>query len=150
MHVFGLMMTSLAKEYYQILLAQAVCSAIGSSMVFYPSFTCVSTWFLEKRGAALGLVVAGSSLGGVIFPVMLIHLIPEVGFGWAMRTCAFLILALLIFANLTVRARTAPVKRPFSLMAFVRPLGEPTFALLTAAIFFFYCNNPTQSGIYSC
>lgn len=41
-HVFGLMMTSISKKYYQILLAQAICSAIGASMVFYPAFTCVS------------------------------------------------------------------------------------------------------------
>ncbi|OCL10364.1 major facilitator superfamily transporter [Glonium stellatum] len=137
-HVFGLMMTSISKEYYQFLLSQAICSAIGASMVFYPAFNCVSTWFFHKRGAALGLVAAGSSLGGVIFPIMVIHLIPEVGFGWAMRICAFLILGLLIFANLTVRSRIAPTKRPFSPMAFVRPLKEPSFFLLTAAVFFFY------------
>lgn len=41
-HVFGLIMTSLAKTYYQILLSQAVCSALGASMVIYPAFTAVS------------------------------------------------------------------------------------------------------------
>lgn len=107
-------------------------------MVFYPAFNCTTTWFFEKRGAALGLVVAGSSLGGVIFPIMIIHLIPEVGFGWTMRICAFLILALLTFANLTVRSRIPPTKRPFSAMAFIRPLKVPSFALLSAAVFFFY------------
>ena len=42
MHVFGLMMMSISKTYYQILLSQAVCSGIGASMVFFPAFTCVS------------------------------------------------------------------------------------------------------------
>lgn len=138
LHVFGLMMTSISTKYYQFLLSQAICSPIGASMVFYPAFTCASTWFFEKRGAALGLVVAGSSLGGVIFPIMIIHLIPEVGFGWALRICAFLILTLLIFANLTVRSRIAPTKRPFSVWAFFRPLKVPSFSLLAAAVFFFY------------
>jgi hypothetical protein len=69
---------------------------------------------------------------------MVVHLVQEVGFGWAMRICAFLILALLIFANLTVRSRIAPTKRPVSLMAFIRPLKEPTFLLLTGATFFFF------------
>lgn len=72
---------------------------------------------------------------------MVVHLIPEVGFGWAIRICAFLILVLLVFANFTLRSRLAPTKRPFSLVAFVRPLGEPSFLLLTAAIFFFYCKS---------
>lgn len=70
---------------------------------------------------------------------MVFHLIPEVGFGWTMRICAFVILVMLIFANLTVRSRISPTKTPFEAMAFIRPLKEPTFALLTAAIFFFYC-----------
>ncbi|MCJ1262325.1 hypothetical protein MMC22_002195 [Lobaria immixta] len=138
LHVFGLMMASISKKYYQFLLSQAICSAIGASMLFYPAFTCVSTWFLAKRGAALGLVAAGSSLGGVILPIMVVRLIPEVGFGWAMRICAFLILALLVFANLTVRSRIAPTKRPFDPMAFIRPLREPPFVLLTGAVFFFF------------
>lgn len=36
LHVFGLMMASLATEYYQFLLAQGVCSAIGVSAIFLP------------------------------------------------------------------------------------------------------------------
>lgn len=36
-HVFGLMMTSLATEYYQIFLAQAVCSGLGVAALFIPS-----------------------------------------------------------------------------------------------------------------
>ena len=131
-------LTDVTSRYYQFLLSQAICSAIGASCVFYPAFTCVTTWFFKKRGAALGLVTAGSSLGGVIFPIMVIKLIPEVGFGWTMRICAFLILACLIFANLTVRSRIRPSRRPFKVMAFFRPLGELRFFLLTVAVCFFY------------
>ena len=42
-HVFGLMMTSISKKYYQLLLSQAICSSIGASMVFYPAFNSVSS-----------------------------------------------------------------------------------------------------------
>lgn len=158
LHVFGLMMTSIAKTYYQILLSQAVCSAVGASLVFSPAFSSVrpldlansglsqlnhtsqvSTWFLKKRGAALGLVAAGSSLGGLVFPAMIINLLPRVGFGWAIRCCAFLILALLLFANYALTSRIKPQSRPLEFAAFVRPLREPAFALWTAAVFFFYC-----------
>ncbi|GIK05054.1 hypothetical protein Aspvir_009153 [Aspergillus viridinutans] len=57
LHVFGLMMASLAKTYYQFILSQALA--------------CVSTWFSKKRGAAMGIMVTGSSVGGVIFPIMI-------------------------------------------------------------------------------
>jgi len=94
----------------------------------------------------MGLVAMGSSFGGVILPIMLIQLIPQIGFGWAMRTCAFLILALLVVSNLTVQSRLKPSRRPFKLAALVKPLREPAFALLTAAIFFFYCKNNTPES----
>lgn len=34
LHVFGLMMASISTEYYQILLSQGVCSAIGAASIF--------------------------------------------------------------------------------------------------------------------
>ncbi|KAK6837968.1 hypothetical protein PG987_006249 [Apiospora arundinis] len=138
LHVFGLMLTSVSDTYEQIILCQGVLSAIGCSMIFYPAFNCVSTWFLAKRGIAMGIAVMGSSIGGVIFPVMLIHLIPKIGFGWSIRACAFLILGLLIFANFTVRSRLTPVPRPLVIKAFFTPLLELPFTLTTLAIFFFY------------
>ena len=88
---------------------------------------------------AMGLVSIGSSLGGIIFPIMISRLLPRVGFGWTMRICAFLILALLLFANLTVCSRIPPSKRPYEMMSFVRPYREPAFLMLTSAMFFFYC-----------
>jgi MFS transporter, MCT family, aspergillic acid transporter len=36
LHVFGILMVSLSSEFYQVLLAQGVCSAIGVSAIFQP------------------------------------------------------------------------------------------------------------------
>lgn len=135
MHVFGLMMTSLSSEYYQFLLAQGICSPLGASAVFFVATTSVSTWFHKRRALALGITVSGSSLGGVIFPIMVERMIPQVGFGWAMRTCAFLMLFLLIIANLTIRSRLHHQPRPVHIMDFIRPLGEGAFALTVTAAF---------------
>ncbi|KAI5459325.1 putative monocarboxylate transporter [Mariannaea sp. PMI_226] len=137
LHVFGLMMTSLGKEYYQILLGQGVCSAIGVSAIFQPALNTVHGWFDKKRGAAFGIVSTGSSLGGVIFPIMVTRLIRQNGFPWAMRICAFLILGLLIIANLTVRPRHALTPKPFDRNQFVKPFREPEFVLLIAGFFLF-------------
>jgi hypothetical protein len=35
MHLFGLVMMSLASKFYQILLAQGICSSIGASAILY-------------------------------------------------------------------------------------------------------------------
>ena len=93
-------------------------------MVFYPAFACLATWFFKKRAAAFGIAAVGSSLGAVLFPIIILKLIPEIGFPWTMRTCAFIIWGMLIIANLTVKSRIPPVKTPVRLMDFVNPLAE--------------------------
>ncbi|EZF25666.1 hypothetical protein H112_02090 [Trichophyton rubrum D6] len=138
LHVGGLSIASFMDTYYGLLLSQAVCSALGASMVFYPSVACVSTWFYKRRAAALGPVVAGSSLGGVIFPIMVIHLIPKWGFNWTMRACALLILCLLLFTNFTLKSRLPPSKRRWHISEMTRPMKEPAFIALAAAVFFYY------------
>ena len=39
-------------------------------MIFYPAMSTITTWFFKKRGLAFGVIAAGSSLGGVILPIM--------------------------------------------------------------------------------
>ena len=67
-HVFGLMMTSLASEYYQFILAQSICSGIAASAIYYSSTNSVATWFKKNRALALGCASSGSALGGVVLP----------------------------------------------------------------------------------
>ena len=98
----------------------------------------VGTWFQKNRAFAFGIMAAGSSLGGVIFPIMVDRLIDEVGFGWSMRIAAFLILALTIYANLTVRSRIPPTPKPWSIREFIEPLQELPFFLVVFASFLFF------------
>jgi hypothetical protein len=98
----------------------------------------VATWFTKRRGLAFGIAFTGSSTGGTVFPIMVRHLIDELGYPWAMRICAFTILALLIIANLTVRARTAPSPQPaLGIKQFFAPLLEPVFGLTSLGCFIF-------------
>jgi predicted MFS family arabinose efflux permease len=137
-YVFGLMMVSLCREYYQFFLAQAIVSALGSSAVFNACMTCVTTWFLKRRAAAFGIMVAGSSLGGVILPIMLDRLIDEVGFPWTMRIVAFMFLALMTIASLTVKSRLPPRPRPFIFKEYIDSMREARMVVTVAASFLFY------------
>ena len=69
-HVFGLMMASISSEYYQLLLSQGLCSSLGAGAIFYAANNSGSTWFFQRRAFALGIMSSGSSLGGVIFPLV--------------------------------------------------------------------------------
>lgn len=67
-HIFGVMMISISKTYYQFLLSQGICSALGASAIFYAANNSVSTWFLKRRALAIGVAFSGASMGGVIIP----------------------------------------------------------------------------------
>lgn len=103
-----------------------------------PATNAVSTWFFKKRAYAIGIAAAGSSLGGVILPIMIDRLIPQVGYGWAIRIAAFLILGLLIISILTVKSRIPPHPKPFEIKAYYRPLTESPYLLMTVASCLYY------------
>jgi hypothetical protein len=83
-------------------------------------------------------MVSGSSIGGVVLPIMVQHLILRIGFGWTMRAVAFMFLGLLIIANLTIKSRLPPARRVFNFMELVRPFTEKPYLLLALASFFIY------------
>jgi MFS family permease len=141
MHIFGVMMASISTKYYQLLLAQGVCSAIGVSAISQPSFAACQGWFSKKRGAAFGILTTGSSIGGVVLPIMLTRLIRDVGFGWSMRISGFLMLGLLIIANLTVRAYHPPTPQKVTAAQLVKPFTEPRYMFLLVGFFLFTFGN---------
>ncbi|GJC77247.1 MFS transporter asaE [Colletotrichum liriopes] len=137
-YVFGLMMTSLSTQYYQFILAQSIVSSVGSSACFNASMASVTSWFFRRRAAAFGIMVSGSSLGGVILPIMMSKMIPQVGFPWAIRAVAFLFLFLLGIACLTVKSRLPPRPRPFVFKEYIDSLREPPMAITVCALFLFF------------
>ncbi|OIW26894.1 major facilitator superfamily transporter [Coniochaeta ligniaria NRRL 30616] len=137
-YIFGLMMVSLSNSYYQFFLAQAVVAGIGSNAVFTACMNSVVSWFFKRRAAAFGIMVSGSSLGGVIMPIMMDHMIASVGFPWAMRAVAFMMLGLCGVAALTVRSRLPPRPRPLVVGEYFAGFTEPTFALLLLGNFMFF------------
>ncbi|TDZ14528.1 MFS transporter asaE [Colletotrichum orbiculare MAFF 240422] len=137
-YVFGLMMTSLSTKYYQFILAQSLVSSIGSSAAFNASMASVTSWFFRRRGAALGIMVSGSSLGGVILPIMMTKMIQQVGFPWAIRAVAFMFLFLLGISCLTITSRLPPRPRPFVFKEYVDGLREPTMGITVVALFLFF------------
>jgi MFS family permease len=65
--LLGIMMLSLAKEYYSIFLCQGVCLGLGVGCMFAPALSVPTHHFLKRRALAIGLVSTGSSCGGVVF-----------------------------------------------------------------------------------
>lgn len=128
MLLFGLIMTSLATEYYQILLAHGICVGLGGGFLFIPSVAILATYFQKRRSFAIGLAATGSSLGkepsqpvvrkkkknsdrimlktgGIIYPAAFRELQPKIGFPWATRIMAFIALGTLSISVAVLKRR---------------------------------------------
>lgn len=94
--------TSLCHKYYQFFLAQAVLLGFSMAFVTWPLVASVSRHMPNHRGLALGIVIGGSSVGGVVWPIAIEQLLfrRRVGFPWTMRIVGFIMLAILAVALL--------------------------------------------------
>jgi len=109
--VLGQMMLSLCTEYWQVFLAQAICTGIGCGCLFVPGVAILSTYFSTKIATASGIAAAGSSLGGVLYPIIFHRLQPTIGFPWATRVLGFIMLGTLTISNCLMRVRVLPAGR---------------------------------------
>ena len=129
MVVFGLLMTSIAMVYWQILLAQGFCVGIGTGCLFTPSVALLSTYFSSKLMIAMGLCASGSGIGkesatvadrerayaceigGTVLLIIFHRLQPDIRFPWATRTVAFSSLGTLAIPNAVMKVRMLPRQR---------------------------------------
>ncbi|KAJ6000453.1 hypothetical protein N7481_000862 [Penicillium waksmanii] len=130
---FGLMMTSISTAYWHLILAQGVCVGLAAGCLFVPSVAILPQYFQRKRGLANGLAASGSSIGGVIYPIMFHKLQQEVGFAWATRAIGFICFGTIILSLSIMRVRFKPKdKRKLYQFSAFKELG---FCLFTVAMF---------------
>lgn len=95
--VLSIMMISLCREFWQFLLAQGVLLGISMSLVSWPMLALVAKSVNPKnRAAAMGIVLGGSSLGGILWPIAIDQMLknPRLGFPWTMRIVGFIMIPL--------------------------------------------------------
>ncbi|KAI1417327.1 MFS general substrate transporter [Hypoxylon sp. FL1857] len=108
--VFGMFMTSLATQYYQLFLAQGICIGFGTGILYMPGLSVPSSYFKAKKPLAVAIIASGAGTGGLVYPAMAQQLLSRVGFGWTMRSIAFVTLFVSIIINLLLRVRIPPRK----------------------------------------
>ncbi|KAJ7274249.1 major facilitator superfamily domain-containing protein [Mycena rebaudengoi] len=112
---FSLFMLSLAKpnQYYQVFLSQAVGMGIGLGLTFVPTVSINHHHFSRRRGLAAGIGLSGGAVGATVFPIMISHLIPKIGFAKTVRATGYIVLGCLVIGNSLMRTRLPPKsKRP--------------------------------------
>ncbi|KAL8950090.1 MAG: hypothetical protein Q9222_003854 [Ikaeria aurantiellina] len=97
-------------RYWQLFLAQGLCTGLGNGLIFCPALAVLSTYFSTKRAMAIGIGASGSATGGLVFPVIVQQLLPKIGFGWTVRVLGLVMLVLQAVALAFVRPRLPPRK----------------------------------------
>lgn len=123
LYVFGIMMTSLCTEYWQFILAQGIVTGVADGLLMFPALSATPQYFRKKRGAAMGIAVAGSSIGGVVFPIMLSNMLSagsSLSFGWSIRICGFMVIPFLAFSSVAIKPRMPPRDTAFFLTSAFR------------------------------
>lgn len=93
----GFLLLRLTDSLAQYYLVMGLAISLGSTLVGnLPSNTAVATWFVRRRGQALGVSTAGISMGGVIFVPLTQYLIEQFGWRGAMGILAVFIPATVI------------------------------------------------------
>ncbi|TVY65668.1 Fujikurins efflux protein, partial [Lachnellula suecica] len=77
--VTSLILSSFAKEVWQLIASQGVLCAIGSGLLFSPTTLYLDEWFIARKGMAYGTIWAGKSAAGVGFPFLMSALLSRFG-----------------------------------------------------------------------
>ncbi|KEF56024.1 uncharacterized protein A1O9_07604 [Exophiala aquamarina CBS 119918] len=92
---------SFAGNVTDLIIAQGVLSALGGSMVYYPTFLFLDEWFVRRKALAYGICWGASGFTGLVFPYIISWLLETHGFRttlrvWSVVDLVFIAVALII------------------------------------------------------
>jgi MFS family permease len=103
--VFGVafVLASFGRHLWHFALTQGILAGIGTSMAYVPMTAVAPTWFTKRRSLAMGLIFAGTGVGGMIWPPILCALITNVGFRNSLRVSGCIAALLVAVAGFALK-----------------------------------------------
>lgn len=102
--------------------------------MFTPCIAAIGHYFLVGRGHATSIAVSSGAFGGIVFPIMLQQVLPEIGFAWSTRIIGCVYFVLCVIANLLIKSRLPPMRSASAKPDF-KIFKKPAFALTVAGVF---------------
>ena len=78
-------MNGIRLQLWHLFLTQAILYGIGSSLYYFPILSLTPGYFDKHRGFALGFILSGAGVGGLVLSPVVRILISKLGIGWALR-----------------------------------------------------------------
>jgi MFS family permease len=119
------------------MLSHGVLMGMSLGLQLLPAMGAVSHYFDKKRAAAMGLSISGSSIGGVVMPIVLSKLLNDtsLGFGWTLRIIGFILAGFLTFSCVVIKARLPPRHTRFFIG---EAFKNPRYNLLVFSMFLLF------------
>ena len=102
----GMMLTARAGSLWQVIALHAVLlGLLGSGAFFAPLVADITHWFTRARGIAVGVVISGNYVAGVIWPPVVQHFIDSDGWREAYHTAGLACLVIMTPLAFVLRPR---------------------------------------------
>ncbi|KAL9106120.1 MAG: hypothetical protein Q9227_008820 [Pyrenula ochraceoflavens] len=107
----ALLLASFSQRLWQFELTQGFLSGIGTCLSYMPAVTVAPTWFTARRGLAMGIVLSGTGIGGVVWAPVIQGMVSAVGFRNALRISGAIAFILIIASGSVIRWEPATQRR---------------------------------------
>lgn len=128
--LLGVFMTSICTTYWQLFLAQGICTSIGNGLLFCPTLAILPIYFSKNR---VGLAASGTTTGGMIIPGLFEGLLPRIGFGWTLFVLGLIMLVFQVLCLILSRTRVPP--RSFGPLVEFSAFREVPYLLFAIGLF---------------
>lgn len=82
------MAASFASDFGTLVATQGVIFGMGILILYYPIFSMLNEWWVERRGLALGILCAAAGVSGLFYPFVLEVLLNKYGPATTLRVSA--------------------------------------------------------------
>lgn len=107
----ALILASFSQTIWHFFLTQGLLLGVGTCMAYMPSVTVAPTWFSTNRGLAMGVILSGTGVGGVAWPLAFKSLIQHVGFRNTLRITAGIAFVLITASGFFIKWPASQISR---------------------------------------
>ncbi|KAG9097979.1 hypothetical protein FS749_004986 [Ceratobasidium sp. UAMH 11750] len=102
----GQLCASFCHNFWSIFLTQGVMQGLGTGVILPMIFSIPSKWFRKHRGAATGIVIAGSSLGSAVPSLVVQAMLTRIGFHKTLLIYSFVQGAVMLVGFVLIKTRS--------------------------------------------
>ncbi|KAJ3532443.1 hypothetical protein NM208_g8432 [Fusarium decemcellulare] len=96
MTVASFLVLAECNTYWQLMLCLGIFGSLGGAVIATVAMSAIGKLFTRRQGLAMGVALTGSSVGAILFPMLLRSTLARLGWRWAIRILAFTIAGIII------------------------------------------------------